>query len=188
MPVQLQRLDSLHDDGFDCSCTWDERRRREERRSWEALRGTAEMRALRGRHAAEERAIEEWLAGQPDVEATRTASYVPEQWRGTVDGHSFYFRERHGEWRLELDLEPTGELAERLVEVGEDGELVTEPVPITRGEVIAEGIDSQLGAEPVEHIAFIVRTIRDHLWGQACDHAGALFFCPSCGQRMSGPR
>jgi hypothetical protein len=182
------RLDSLHDDGFDCPCTWDEPRRGEERRSWEAFRGTPEGKALREHHAAQERDIEAWLAGQPGVEAARTTSYAPEQWQGMVDGHSFYFRERHGEWRVELDLEPTGELADRLLEIREDGEIVTELVPIERGQVIAEGIDSQLGSDPVEHIDFIVRTIRDHIWGRSCDHAGALFFCPSCGQRMSGPR
>lgn len=90
-------------------------------------------------------------------------------------------------WRLELDLEPSGRFADRLVEVREDGEMVTEPVPVIEGEVIAEGVDSQIGDGPVEHIAFIVRTIRDHLWAGGCDHEGALFFCPKCGRRMSGP-
>lgn len=32
----------------------------------------------------------------------------PEQWNGEVDGHGFYFRERHGEWRIEVDLRPSG--------------------------------------------------------------------------------
>ena len=63
--------------------------------------------------------------------------------------------------------------------------MVTEPVPIMEGEVIAEGIGSQLGGTPVDHIAFIVRTIRDHLWGAQCDHAGALFYCPKCGRRIN---
>ena len=55
--------------------------------------------------------------------------------------------------------------------------MVTEPVPIMEGEVIAEGTGSQLGGAPVDHIAFIVRTIRDHLWGAQCDHADALWNC-----------
>ncbi|AKS31677.1 hypothetical protein AFA91_07070 [Mycolicibacterium goodii] len=29
---------------------------------------------------------------------------MPEQWEGEVDGHSFYFRERGGDWVIELDL------------------------------------------------------------------------------------
>jgi hypothetical protein len=70
--------------------------------------------------------------------------------------------------------------------VAEDGELVTEPVPIMEAGVIAEGTDAQLGASPMEYIAFIVQTIRDHLWGAQCDHAGALFYCPKCGHRMTG--
>jgi hypothetical protein len=101
---------------------------------------------------------------------------------GTVDGHSFYFRERHGTWRIELDLEPSGQFAERVVDV-RDGEFVTEPEPILEGTVIAKGVDSQLGTTPVDHLAFIVTTVRDHLWARECDHAGALLFCPKCGQR-----
>ncbi len=42
---------------------------------------------------------------QVAVEAERTTSFAPEQREGTVDGHSFYFRERHGTWRIELDLD-----------------------------------------------------------------------------------
>jgi hypothetical protein len=110
---------------------------------------------------------------------------VPEQWEGSVDGHSFYFRERGGSWRIELDPADSGRVAQRLVRVAEDGGLVTEPVPIMEGEVIAEGIDTQLGTSSVEHIAFIVQTIRDHLWDAQCDHAGALFYCPKCGHRMT---
>jgi hypothetical protein len=64
-----------------------------------------------------------------------------------------------------------------------NGDFVTEPEPILEGTVIAEGVDSQLGTTAVDHLAFIVTTIRDHLWARECDHAGALLFCPKCGQR-----
>ena len=37
------------------------------------------------------------------------------------------------------------------------------------------------------HIDFIVRKVRDHLFAMSCDHAGALFYCPTCGTRMAGP-
>jgi hypothetical protein len=50
--------------------------------------------------------------------------------------------------------------------------------------VIAEGIDSQLGVTPVDHLDFIVRTIRRYLWAAQCDHAGALFYCPKGGIPM----
>lgn len=102
------------------------------------------------------------MASQPSVEAERVSEFVVEQWKGSVDGHSFYFRERHGLWQIELDLEPTGDLADRLVGV-ENGEFVTEPVPMVEGEVIAEGAASQLGESWIDHISFIVRTIRPPL-------------------------
>jgi hypothetical protein len=181
------RLSALHDDGFDCRCTWDATREADEKMHWLAAFDDPAYDGLRQSHAAEEADIGAWLGGQTGVEANRKTSYAPEQWEGTVDGHTFYFRERHGFWRLELDLVPTGDFANRLVDVGEDGELVTEPVPIEAGEVIAEGIDSELGESPIDHLAFIVRAIRDRLWARQCDHAGALFFCPMCGDRVAGP-
>lgn len=177
----------LHDDGFDCSCSWDETRRAEERRAWDEFWESPASSGLREQHGKEEEEIAAWVSGQPDVEAQRTSSFAPEQWEGSVDGHSFYFRERGGWWRIELDLEPTGNFAQRLAEVREDGELVTEPVPIMEGRVIAEGVESQLGESALDHISFIVRTIRDHLWAEQCDHLGALFFCPKCGKRMEAP-
>ncbi|MGH7734993.1 MAG: hypothetical protein ACREOE_15230 [Gemmatimonadales bacterium] len=116
----------------------------------------------------EEAEIEAWLAGQPQVEATRTTWMAPKQWEGTVDGHSFYFRERHDFWRIELDLAESGRFARRLLRLDDEGSMVTEPVPIMEGEVIAEGTGLQLGGTPVDHIASIVRTIRDHLWSAQC--------------------
>jgi hypothetical protein len=60
-------------------------------------------------------------------------------------------------------MRESGGFARRLMRVADDGGMVTEPVPIMESEVIAEGIDSQLGATAAEHIGFIVRMIRDHL-------------------------
>lgn len=178
-------LSSQHGDGLDCRCRWDPARRETEaKRRWHALEDNEALAGLRAEFAREEEEIAAWLAGQPDVDVRRTTSMAPEQWEGTVDGHSFYFRERGGFWRIELDLAESGRFAQRLVRVADDDSLVTEPVSIMEGEVIAEGIDSQLGETPAAHAAFIVRTIRDHLWSTQCDHAGALFYCPKCGQRM----
>jgi len=144
-----------------------------------------EAAALREEDQREEQEITAWLAGQPGVQASRTTSMAPEQWEGTIDGHSFYFRERGGCWRIELDLRENGRFAQRLVRVADDGGLVTEPVPVTEGDIIAEGTDSQLGATATGHIAFIVRTVRDHLRRTQCDHAGAARFCPHCGHRTT---
>ncbi len=177
------RLSAEHGDGFDCRCTWNEDRRAAEVAAWQAWWESPEAAELSAAHEREEAAIGAWLAGQPGVDATRTSSYAPEQWEGTVDGRTFYFRERGGSWRIELDMASSGRYAQRLLRVGEDSEFVTEPVPIMEGEVIARGTDSDLGAAPVDHIAFIVRTIRDHLRGVGCEHLGARLFCPDCGQR-----
>lgn len=63
------------------------------------------------RIGAEEQAAEAdlsaWLAVQQGVTVGSHGGLAPEQWDGEVNGHSFYFRERHGEWRIELDLRPT---------------------------------------------------------------------------------
>jgi hypothetical protein len=177
------RLSAEHGDGFDCRCTWDEDRRAAEAAKWQAWRDTPQAAELSAAYQREEDEIVAWLAAQPGVDARRTSSYAPEQWEGTVDGRTFYFRERGGSWRIELDMMPSGRYAQRLLQVGEGGELVTEPVPIMEGEVIARGADSDLGAAPVDHIAFVVLTIRDHLRGVSCEHQGARLFCPDCGQR-----
>jgi len=177
------RLSGEHGDGFDCRCTWDEERRAAETAGWHAWWDSLEAAELNAADQLEEDAIAAWLASEPAVDARRTSSYAPEQWEGTVDGRTFYFRERGGSWRIELDMVPSGRYAQRLVRVGEDGTFVTEPVPIMEGEVIARGAESDLGAEPVDHIAFVVRTIRAHLRGVGCEHRGARLFCPDCGQR-----
>ncbi len=65
--------------------------------------------------------------------------FAPEQWKGTVDGHSFYFRERHDQWRIELDLRPSGRFANAYRGTDTVGEMLLEPVELDDGDVIAEG-------------------------------------------------
>ena len=177
------RLSRQHGDGFDCRCTWDEDRRAAEVGGWQAWWDTPEAAELSAAHRREEDTIAAWLVGKTGVDARRTSSYAPEQWEGTIDGHTFYFRERGGLWAIELDMVPSGRYAQRLAQVAKDGTFVTEPVPIMEGEVIARGAESDLGPAPADHIAFVVRTIRDHLRGVGCEHHGARLFCPDCGQR-----
>jgi len=179
---------TLHDAGFDCPCTWDDGQREARHREWRAQLeeywASPEAQEL-ARAREEERAeVAAWLEAHPGVIAEQTTTCAPEQWHGTVDGRSFYFRERHGEWRIELDLEPTGREAQRVVGTGPDGELLTEPVDMTEGAVIAEGLDTALGHTALEHLEFIVRTIREHVAGEACSHQGAINFCPTCGSRV----
>ena len=178
------RLSAEHGDGFDCRCTWSDERRAEQRRALEAFWDSPESREIARHREEQEREIATWLARQTGVDAQRTVSYAPEMWEGTVDGHSFFFRERHGEWHIELDLEPTGRFANRVVSVGPDGDLVTEPEELTEGRTIAEGLEGQLGETPLDHLAFIVTRIREHLRGEMCRHEGARLYCADCGRRV----
>ena len=63
----------------------------------------------------------------------------------------------------------------------------TEPVELTSGDTIAEGSESSLGAGPVEHLGFIVDTVRAHLNQTTCPHPGAERYCPACGARVDRP-
>ena len=180
------RLSAEHGDGLDCPCGWSEERRAAEARELRDFWDSEPFGEFSSAHEDEEAEIGAWLAGQSDVEARRTSWLAPEQWEGRVDGRSFYFRERGGRWRIEVGLAESGRFARRLLGTDDAGGMVTEPVPIMEGEVIAEGLDSQLGPTPVDHVAFIVRTIRDHQREARCDHAGALSYCPKCGRRMNG--
>ncbi|MFF2082132.1 hypothetical protein ACFVVM_00045 [Nocardia sp. NPDC058176] len=182
------RLAAMHGDGLDCPCTWSEERRVADRRTrWAEWHDSETAQELRRMYERDQQQIQAWLGGQVGVTAEQTTTFAPEQWHGEVDGHSFYFRERHGLWRLELDLRPNGHSAQRVTGFSDSNEPTTEPIPLTEGDIIAEGVESDLGDGPVEHLEFIVRTIRDHLWQHTCDHAGSLFYCPKCGKRISEP-
>lgn len=171
-----------HDGGFDCPCTWSDERHREARAAFfEDSPWRQEMRAAQERENAE---LAEWLLFEPGVAAERTCFAAPEVWEGTIDGRTFFFRERHGEWQIEVDLEPDGHFAERVVEVKPGGDMVTEPVELTSGPVIARGVEEDLGASAVDHLAFIVRRVRAHFRGESCTHPDARRFCPDCGRDM----
>lgn len=94
---------------------------------------------------AAEAELQAWLTDQPGVVIGRHGGQVPEQWEGVVDGHHFYFRERGGEWHIELDLH--------------------QQPGITRGERIATGTITApgYGHSSRELAAFIVTTIRNRL-------------------------
>lgn len=175
------------DAGFDCRCQWSQERRVAATRDWsrsiDEFWASPEGQAATAKREAERAEVEAWIAAHPGVEARQTTEIAPEQWEGRVDGRSFYFRERHGHWRIELDLEPDGHFANRVVGTDEDGKMITESVEATSGAVIAEGVDSALGATDLDHLEFIVRTIQEHVTGETCPHVGAIVFCPTCGVR-----
>lgn len=82
----------------------------------------------------------------------RGGGMAPEQWWGDVDGHSFYFRERHDEWRIGLDLRPSGRSVSTWVGGELDDENGFEPRESEEGDVIAEGTTSVdgYGSTPVD--------------------------------------
>lgn len=125
-------------------------------------------------------------------------SAAPGRW-GTVDGHSFYFRERHDHWRIELDLRPTGHFSQ-VWEGGDlDDEASFEPRAIEVGDVIAEGTIGfhGYGDSPLERLTFIVRSIRAHFGRIDCEvHTSergdletlfgrAMSWCPACGEKLA---
>lgn len=199
---QLPSTD-FHDYGDKCSCqlTAAERRQRwdEWRAADEAASRTPAGMAERARRQTERDEVEDWVAGEPDVVVTRFGGVAPEQWWSSVAGHSFYFRERHECWEIELDLHPTGRTvrAWRGGELDEDDNYTLRDVE--KGEVIAEGVaDVQgYGRSPLERAQFIVGVVRDHLGRQDCDLHGDQMsaieralgrrpgWCPACGTRLS---
>jgi hypothetical protein len=192
----------FHDYGFGCVCTQAPQDRRRAFDEWrndvEAFWRSPEGQRIRAAERAAEAELEAWLAAQPGVIVHSHGGLAPEQWRGEVDGHTFYFRERHDEWRIELDLRPSGRIARALVGTDRDGKARYEERELDEGDVIAHGTTAfdGYGTTPVERAKFIVDTIRVHLAREACTlHAEDLSsieallgcevrWCPSCGTRL----
>lgn len=192
----------LHDYGFACVCarTPEDRRRtwNEWRTNMKAFWESPEGQQIKADEQADEADLQAWLAVQQGVNVRSHGGFAPEQWRGEVDGHSFYFRERHGDWRIELDLRPSGHFARTLVGTDSNGTTQYKETELDEGDVIAYGTidDDGYGARLVERAQFITDTIRTHLARQACtlhhddlSSIEALLgtrinWCPACGTRL----
>ncbi|WP_396932287.1 hypothetical protein [Mycolicibacterium sp.] len=192
----------LHDYGFDCVCSRTLAERRRAFDQWhnaiKAFWQSPEDRRITEAEQAAEAKLQAWLADQQGVIVGSHGGLAPEQWTGQVDGHSFYFRERHGEWRIELDLRPSGRFVRTVAGTNNDGSLRYGQRELEDGDVIAEGTTTAVGygTTPVERAQFIVDTIRVHLDRQACPHylndlsaIDALLgadtrWCPACGTRL----
>ncbi|WP_406813395.1 hypothetical protein [Mycobacterium sp. M23085] len=123
----------------------------------------------------------------------------PEQWSGEVDVHSFYFRERDGDWSIEVDLRPSGRFAWGTSD--DYSAACSERRELDVGDVIAYGTTDVegYGTTPRERAQFITDTIRIHLSRQACTlHHNdlsairamigtAVRWCPACGTRLPSP-
>lgn len=192
----------LHGYGADCHCRDTAEERRAHWLAWQAEHvafwASPEGRDIETARQVEEDALAGWLAAQPGVVVTSHGGWAPEQWRGSVDGHTFFFRERHDHWRIELDLAPSGRFAEVWRGGDPDDGAAHEFTELDEGEVIAEGTTSAdgYGETPLERARFLVDTIRTHLRRRGCTaHTAGRAeleqllgrppaWCPACGQRM----
>lgn len=198
---QLPETDQ-HDYGSACPCRLTAAERRASWDDWtaeqDAYWASPEGREIQSREQFEEDALAAWLTTDPGVSITSHGGLAPEQWRGTVDGHSFYFRERHDHWRIELDLTPSGRFVELWTGADVDDVSGRKFKEIDEGEVIADGTTAVpgYGETPLERARFIVDQIRAHLRRRACTvHTNErddlelllgrpLEWCPVCGMRM----
>jgi hypothetical protein len=198
---QLPETD-LHDYGADCSCRHTAEERRARWLTWQAEQdafwASSEGRQIATARQAEEDALASWLAAQSGVVVTSHGGWAPEQWHGSVDGHTFYFRERHDHWHIELDLAPSGRFA-RVWRGGDPTDAAAlDSVELDEGEVVAEGTTAAdgYGDTPLERARFLVDTIRTHLRRRGCTThtagraeleqllGGPAAWCPACGLRM----
>lgn len=193
----------MHDYGFACPCMQTPEERRAFWDQWEAERDefwdSEEGHAIRARRQAEEDELQAWVGADPGVTVGSHGGMCPEQWWGSVDGHSFYFRERHDHWRIELDLRPSGHFRRVWTGGSLDDDSSLELRESEEGDVIAEGVTGApgYGNSPLERARMIVTTIRDHLLRQTCEvhttgerqdlevlFGRPLRWCPECGSRL----
>lgn len=191
-----------HDYGLSCHCTRTAAQRRAWWEEWQA-ETDAYWASPEGRAEADERQQREdelrrWLAEDRGMTVTEFGGFAPEQWRGTVDGHTFYFRERHDQWRIELDLRPTGRFHKVFKGGDFDDDSSFELEESLEGDVIAEGTTGSegYGATLQERAELIARTIRKHVAQIDCrvhveeaDDLELLFgrslqWCPACGLHL----
>jgi hypothetical protein len=193
----------LHDYGFDCVCARTPEERRRAFRQWlddiKAFWQSPDGHQIKAAERAEEAELQAWLAAQHGVVVHSHGGLCPEEWSGEVDGHSFYFRERHGDWRIEVDIRPSGRF--HLVATDDDGSTRHEERELDAGDVIAYGaIDIEgYGTTPRERAQFIIETIRIRLAREGCTlHHNdlsavravigtAVRWCPACGTRLPSP-
>ena len=188
-----------HDYGFGCSCRRTAEERAQHWTAWQsemdAFWSSPEGEQATARREAEEQELDQWLASNPGVVVSSHGGYAPEQWWGSVDGRAFYFRERHDQWRIELDLRPSGRFSTVWVGGDWDDESSFEQREIEIGDIIAKGTTdvAGYGDTPLGRLAFIVAVIREHVGRQSCsvhtsDREAAeaalgrpMKWCPECG-------
>jgi len=195
----------LHDYGFDCVCARTPEERRRGLQQWlddiDAYWKSPDGQRIKAAERAEEAELQNWLAIQQGVVIHSHDGPCPEQWNGEVDGHNFEFRERHGEWRIEVDVRPSGRFIRVVAETGNDGATRSQQRELDEGDVIACGTTDieGYGTTPLDRAQFIIDTIRTHLVRKACTvhHndlsairaalGAVVHWCPACGTRLPVP-
>lgn len=162
----------LHAAGAECGCQLTP-----EQRTVRSAEASEALRRLLNERVADEPAEDSYrarvLAAAADEGAVVTTfmSAAPFVVAGTVDGYSFYLRERHDMWRL---------VVAGADDPGADVWNTRPPGAL----VIDEGTTDSWDFDSVEHVRRAVRTVRDFVARRTCPHAGARAWCPDCGTRM----
>ena len=94
---------SLHEGGAECPCQLTAAERAE---GWDRLLKDIREAVGASDEADRERAELAEAAAELDVDAEVRCSACPFVVAGTCDGRSFYLRERHGHWRVEVAADP----------------------------------------------------------------------------------
>ncbi len=142
------------------------------------------------------------MLAQDRVAIHRHGGFAPEQWSGDVDGHSFSFRERHGQWDIEIDHQPSGRFVQQVAGTEPDGTATYRTRELKVGELVASGTTdvAGYGTTSVERAQFIIESIRTHLTRQSCsryldklEEIDVLLgvparWCPRCGTRLPDRR
>ena len=161
---------------------------------WRSLQG----RQIGATEQADLEAIADWVLTQDGVVIDSHGGFAPEHWSGDVDGHHFSFRERHGQWAIEIDHQPSGRFIQQVVGTEADGSPVYRTRELEAGTLVTSGTTdvAGYGTTAVERARFIVETIRTHLTRQSCSHyldeleeidfllGVPAQWCPRCGAQL----
>jgi hypothetical protein len=167
-----------------------------DQRQWGTVHA-AFWRSLEGPRAADDE-LDDWLTTQPGVTIHSHGGFAPERWAGDIDGRRFEFRERHGQWNIEIDHHPSGRFIQQVTGTEPDGTPICRDRELEVGEFIASGTTDAAGygTTSIERAQFIIETIRTHLTRQSCSHyvdqleeIDALLgvpahWCPRCGAHL----
>ena len=164
---------TLHEGGVECPCQLTEAERAER---WDRLFADIREAAKVSKEEDDARAELAQAAAEFNVDAEVRSSAFPFVVAGTCDGRSFFLRERHGQWRIEVAADPDCAdlwgISEALgieVAVGDAADLCD-----------ADGTSS-----PVVALRLAVRAVRLSALRANCSHEqpseASHSFCRRCG-------